>query len=210
MATTQRNAVAKLATLRDLARRSDFLAAAALGMVGLSFGYYILLIQVSDLGRVADAISTEPAYLAGVAVLFPISLGLFGLNLGALVVLRRARMRLRAQAGTALGATTGALAAGCPVCGAYLLPLLGVTSGLAALPFGGLELWALTAGIMGFTLRRSLGALQGCAGDSPGSSCADLPAPRRKEVARLAVVAVLLAAGLMALVLVNEPALVGR
>ena len=46
------------------------------------------------------------------------------------------------------GILTGAFASGCPVCGSLLLPLIGVSSGLTAFPFRGLELKALAVSLM--------------------------------------------------------------
>lgn len=193
--------------LRSLAGRGDFRAGVLVGILSIALFYYWLLTQVSDFGRLAEAISTEPIYRVGMGVLVPLSFTLFGLNVGVLVVLWRARLRLRAQAGTAFGATAGAFAAGCPLCGAYLLTLLGVTSGLAAMPFGGLELWILAVSVMGFSLYRSLRALQRCAGVQAEGSCAGLSVVRRRDVRLLSLLAGLMAAGLVAMLLVNEPLL---
>ncbi len=46
------------------------------------------------------------------------------------------------------GVLAGAFASGCPVCGSLLLPLIGISSGLAAFPFRGLELKALAVSLM--------------------------------------------------------------
>lgn len=46
------------------------------------------------------------------------------------------------------GVLAGAFASGCPVCGSLLLPLIGVSGGLAAFPFKGLELKALALSLM--------------------------------------------------------------
>lgn len=195
----------RVTTLRFLLSRADFLAASLVGVLGLAAVYYWLLSRVSDFGRLAESMSTEPAYLAGVLTLMPLSFGLFGLNLGVLLTLRRAKLRSRAQAGNAVGAATGALAAGCPLCGAYLLTLLGVTSGLAALPFGGLELWAVAAGVMAFTLSRSLAALRACSASQDVGACATVAPSKRRDVVGLTVAAALIAGALVLMVLVNEP-----
>ncbi|MBW3590478.1 MAG: hypothetical protein KY393_01280 [Actinobacteria bacterium] len=192
--------------LRSLLGRADFLAASLAGVLGLAAVYYGLLSRVSDFGRLADSMSTEPAYLAAVLTLMPLSFGLFGLNFGVLLTLRRAKLRSRAQAGNAVGAATGAFAAGCPLCGAYLLTLLGVSSGLAALPFGGLELWVAAAGVMAFTLSRSLAALRACSGSQDVGACATAAPSKRRDVVGLTVAAVLIASVLAWMVLVNEPA----
>jgi hypothetical protein len=50
------------------------------------------------------------------------------------------------------GAFGGALAAGCPACPISLLAILGVSGGLAALPFRGIELSALAITLLIFSL----------------------------------------------------------
>jgi hypothetical protein len=50
--------------------------------------------------------------------------------------------------GAGLGAVTGTFASACPVCGSTLLSAIGVAGGLAAFPLYGLELKALSFGLM--------------------------------------------------------------
>src|SRR3989344_3958664 len=69
---------------------------------------------------------------------------LFGLN--AVILVQRFRMKARIAKESSLsgsGVVAGAFASGCPVCGSLLLPLIGVSGGLATFPFRGLELKAL-------------------------------------------------------------------
>lgn len=56
--------------------------------------------------------------------------------------------RFHFQAGGGLGAVIGILASACPVCGSLLLSAIGITAGLAAFPFQGLELKALSFALM--------------------------------------------------------------
>lgn len=56
--------------------------------------------------------------------------------------------RFHFQAGGGLGTIIGILASACPVCGSLLLSAIGITAGLAAFPFQGLELKALSFGLM--------------------------------------------------------------
>ncbi|OGY44088.1 MAG: hypothetical protein A2729_00895 [Candidatus Buchananbacteria bacterium RIFCSPHIGHO2_01_FULL_39_14] len=146
----------KKALLVTLLKRSDFLASAVAGSLLLSFGYYLLLLQVSDLGTVLYNLSYEPIYRAAVFMLVPLVLILFGLNFALAVVLFRAKANLKWQGGALLGALTGGFAASCPVCGAFLLSLIGVAGGLSVLPFAGLEVWLVAAVIIGFTFWRSI------------------------------------------------------
>lgn len=76
---------------------------------------------------------------------------LIGVN-GALLVFQFRKMKqlhARNAAGTIFGTFAAKMGAGCPVCGAALLTLLGLTGITAALPFGGLEFLAIGVGILG-------------------------------------------------------------
>ena len=46
----------------------------------------------------------------------------------------------------------GAMSTGCPVCGAFLISLLGVGGGLAAFPFQGLEIKVIALGLLGYAV----------------------------------------------------------
>lgn len=56
--------------------------------------------------------------------------------------------RLIAGGSNALGVFAGALGSSCPVCGAFLLNAVGVTSGVATMPFQGLEFKFASLGLM--------------------------------------------------------------
>ena len=74
---------------------------------------------------------------------------LFGLNVS--IILQRINMKANVAKESSLsgsGVLAGAFASGCPVCGSLLLPLIGVSGGLAAFPFRGLELKALALLLM--------------------------------------------------------------
>ena len=74
---------------------------------------------------------------------------LFGLN--ASILVQRIRMKASIAKESSLsgsGVLAGAFASGCPVCGSLLLPLIGVSGGLAVFPFRGLELKALAVSLM--------------------------------------------------------------
>lgn len=74
---------------------------------------------------------------------------LFGINIS--MLLHRLSMKTKITKESSLsgsGVLAGAFASGCPVCGSLLLPLIGVSSGLAAFPFRGLELKALALSLM--------------------------------------------------------------
>ena len=74
---------------------------------------------------------------------------LFGLN--ASILVQRIRMKVKIAKESSLsgsGVLAGAFASGCPVCGSLLLPLIGVSGGLATFPFRGLELKVLAISLM--------------------------------------------------------------
>ena len=75
---------------------------------------------------------------------------LFGLNASILVQRIRSKVKIGTKESSLSGSgvLAGAFASGCPVCGSLLLPLIGVSSGLAAFPFRGLELKALAVSLM--------------------------------------------------------------
>lgn len=75
---------------------------------------------------------------------------LFGINVSLFIYRWRkyGPPRFHFQAGGGLGAVIGILASACPVCGSLLLSAIGITAGLAAFPFQGLELKALSFGLM--------------------------------------------------------------
>ncbi len=60
-----------------------------------------------------------------------------------------------AMGGGFFGASFGAIASGCPVCGAWLLPLFGIAGSLAAFPFQGLEIKALAIILLLYSIHQS-------------------------------------------------------
>jgi len=148
-----------LAELGTVARRADFwIAALIAALAGLLLGDF-LLTRVTSIGRVIQAQSANPVYLVALAGLASVDLALIAGNAGLLIVLLRRRLTLRPQAGSAVGVIIGGFAVGCPACGAYLLSLVGVSTGLAALPFGGLELWTASIILMAATFWATLRAV---------------------------------------------------
>ncbi len=74
---------------------------------------------------------------------------LFGLN--ASIIAQRFRIKTKIAKESSLsgsGVIAGAFASGCPVCGSLLLPLIGVSGGLAAFPFRGMELKVFAVSLM--------------------------------------------------------------
>lgn len=56
--------------------------------------------------------------------------------------------KLKWQGGAGLGSLVGIAASACPICGSTILAAVGIAGGLAAFPFQGLELKALSFGFM--------------------------------------------------------------
>lgn len=193
--------------LKTLLTRPDFLLSVLVGMLALVTVYYWLLLQVSTLERVFDNISREPVYLAAVSALIPLALALFGLNFGVAIILFRAGGGLKWQGGALLGALVGGFGASCPVCGAFLLSLIGISAGLGALPFAGLELWSASAGLMALALVGSLRTLDRSACDLTVQipSCWRLPEVSRNVVVILLLFGLGLVVSLYLLLANHEP-----
>jgi hypothetical protein len=168
----------------------------------MAAAYYLLLVQVTTLHTMLGRLSATPLYLVILAMLVPLAFVLFGANTGIGAMLLRARLGIRGQSGTIAG---GALfAAGCPSCGAFLLSLIGVTAGLSALPFAGLEIWAGSSLLMAITLSRSMGALavETCV---PGRGCVGLPSVSAVHIIGAILVGVAALMSIVVLYLQHEP-----
>ncbi|OJI06581.1 hypothetical protein BK004_02770 [bacterium CG10_46_32] len=110
--------------------------------VGLFLIYYWLLLQTSTMTAFYYNTRVDVLYMWTYMLTTIATVILFGVNVALAVYLfrRTKRLTVKDQSGTVLGGTVGAFAAACPVCGAFLLSLIGVSGGLASLPFDGLEL----------------------------------------------------------------------
>lgn len=92
----------------------------------------------------------QPFYFWPYVSLTLVSVVLFGVN-AALLVYRWRKFgpsKIKNQTGTAMGSLTGIAAAACPICGSALLTAIGITAGLAAFPFAGLELKLLSVALL--------------------------------------------------------------
>ena len=176
-------------------RRPDFVLTVPVGALALALAYYWLLLRVTTVHTLVSKLASQPLYLALLSGLVASALVLFGLNVGLLGLLVRARAQVRGQGGSVMGILISSFGVGCPSCGAFLLSLVGVTAGLSALPFAGLELWFLSGLIMAYTFWRSLGTLQArtCRPSTSDGACLSLPAVSRAQVAILTVVGLALA-----------------
>lgn len=172
-----------------LVRRPDFVLSTLVGALALALVYYALLLRETTIHTMIMKLGGEPVYLVLLALLALVALLLFGLNAATAALLIRTRAGTSSQGGSLLGVVIGGFGVGCPSCGAFLLSLVGVTAGLSALPFGGLELWVFSSLIMAFTFWRSLRSLQKtvCAAFPTGPSCVALPPSSPIQVRLLAL-----------------------
>lgn len=173
---------------RALWLRPDALIAGGAGAALVLTVYYFLLTRVGSLHMMLSATSSRPFYFPLVMVLVAAASILFGANFAILNLLVARRRTPALPLWSLGGASVGAFAAGCPACGALLLSLLGVGSGLSILPFAGLELWSAAVVVMALTLWRSVRSLHSarCAVERP--DCGD---PQRLSAIHVGALALL-------------------
>ena len=194
-----------------LLRQPDFLPSATVGALALALVYYWLLLRETTIHTMTSKLAGEPIYLVALALLAVTALVLFGLNFAVLGLQLRARAVTPDQGGSLLGMVVGGFGVGCPSCGAFLLSLVGVSAGVSALPFGGLELWLASCTIMGFAFWRLLRRLGtgACATSVAADGCPVLPPVSPRHVVVMVVVAFLLGGVLASALMGNEPFLTG-
>jgi hypothetical protein len=126
------------------------------GSIGLTASLFLFLIFYWSLSLNSSIYSLinntkgEPVYLWVYALLTFGTIFLFSVN-AVLFVYRWRKFgppRLKVQGGSGLGALVGVAASACPVCGSVLLSAIGIAGGLAVFPLQGLELKALSFGLM--------------------------------------------------------------
>ncbi len=124
-----------------------FFTAVFYGLIGivsataLFIVYDFLLTRTSSITTLITNTKDTPFYLWFYAISTLVALVHFGLNVALTVFLIRSTQttKVKEQGGTFLGTIVGAFAASCPVCSGLLLYLVGISGGLAAFPFKGLE-----------------------------------------------------------------------
>lgn len=139
---------------RDMVSSSFYALLAADGFLGLGVLFWWLLSKKTTFVLFYSMYGMVPLYFWPYIILTLVSMILFGLNLAVAVYSwQHSGLRnVKIQGGNALGAFLGTLGSACPTCCAFLLSLLGVTTGVAALPFQGLELKLLSAVLLGISL----------------------------------------------------------
>lgn len=118
--------------------------------------YWTLRIDSAITNVITNTYST-PFYFWPYVILTLGAIVLFGINVSLLVYrFRKFGFALRSFSGGGTASGGGSLfgiaASACPVCGSTLLSAIGIAGGLAAFPLGGLELKALSFGLLALPL----------------------------------------------------------
>ncbi len=117
------------------------------------FFYWSLRVDSSIVSLISNT-SSQPVYFWTYLLLTFGSIILFGVN-AALLSYRWKKFgspKLGSHVGSGLGSFVGIVASACPVCGSWFLAALGIVGGLAVFPLQGLELKALSFGLMSVSL----------------------------------------------------------
>lgn len=124
----------------------------ATSSLALFLAFYWSLSLNSSIYSLINNTKSQPVYLALYIILTLGAIILFGINVPLLVYRwrRYGAPKFTSQSGTWFGSFIGIAASACPVCGSLILSAIGITGGLAAFPFQGLELKALSFGLLVF------------------------------------------------------------
>ncbi len=133
-----------------------FLTGLFYGLIGFtaSLAFFLILYWALRLDSAITNIITNtystPLYFWPYVFLTIGTIVLFGVNISLLVYRWRkyGPPKIRRETGTSAGTLLGIAASACPVCGSTILAALGIAGGLAAFPLQGLELKALSFGLM--------------------------------------------------------------
>lgn len=128
--------------------------AAALGFNFLALDYFIFSKTTTF---EVFFLSNSPFYNWTSIILSLLTAVLFGIAIAMVVfILKRKLENAGSSTGSSIfGGVFGVLASGCPICGAWLLPVLGIAGSLAAFPFQGLEIKTLAVLLIGFSIFQS-------------------------------------------------------
>ncbi len=136
-------------------------------ILAISFGLnflaldYILLSQATTF-RILS--SQNVAFYNWASLILSITTAiLFGISMAMVIyVFKKSRENAKESAPSSLfGALFGAVASGCPVCGAWLLPILGIAGSLAVFPFQGLEIKVFAIILLAFSIFQSADVVLG-------------------------------------------------
>lgn len=146
--------------------------------LGLSLLFYWTLRLDSTIGTIVNNFvqgALTPLYFWSYVSLTIGTIILFGIAIPLLVYRWRkfGPPKVKGIAGAGFGSFAGILASACPLCGSLILATLGIASGLAAFPFGGLEIKAISFGLIAIPVWITARELK--SGKCNGKSC---PLPR--------------------------------
>jgi hypothetical protein len=129
--------------------------------LNLLLAYYLIFLQTTTL-EVFFA-SNKAIYNWSSIILTVLNAVLFGIALAmaAYVLRKRSRPALGETGNGFFAAAFGAISTGCPVCGAWLLPLLGIAGSLAAFPLQGLEIKLLSIFLLFYSIYESSKSIAG-------------------------------------------------
>ncbi len=172
-----------LAILKQVFKTPPYLFIAVDGALALGLLYWWLLSKTTTWVTFYGMYWNIPLYFWPYVFLTLLSMILFGMSLAVAVYSwQRSKLRsVKSQSGNALGATFGAFAAACPVCGSFLFSAIGIAGGVALLPFKGLELKLLSAGFFGAALFLSTKKLSDAAARGDCETCEIHPVPIRNS-----------------------------
>lgn len=118
--------------------------------LAFSLALYWALRLNSSVTSLIETTYYQPLYFWPYIILTFAAIILFGINAALFVHLWRkfGPPKLKAQGATGGGSLAAVAASACPVCGSVLLSAIGIAGGLAAFPLAGLELKALSVGLL--------------------------------------------------------------
>lgn len=124
--------------------------------------YYLLIRKVTTLSNMF--VMGGSAYTIFSLLMLLFIAALFGINTAFFWYKKEVKLKLglKEGIGSTAGALFGSIASGCPVCGAFLLSLVGVTSGLAIFPFKGIEIQLLSIALLGASLFLNAKSISNC------------------------------------------------
>ncbi|MDP3725591.1 MAG: hypothetical protein Q8R36_00160 [bacterium] len=152
-ATQEKDALEKNESTLEEARFNNRLFYGLIGIAAsLAFFlvlYWVLLLDSTITNVITNTYST-PLYFWPYVILTLGAIILFGVNISLLVYRWRkfGPPKLKTETGGGAGTLFGIAASACPVCGSTVLAVLGIAGGLSVFPFGGLELKALSVGLL--------------------------------------------------------------
>lgn len=162
VAAATRNTTTILKDMEKKQLNKNFLNGIFYGSIGLTASlalflvfYWSLRLNASIANLITNFAKDLPFYFWPYVLLTLGTIVLFGLN-ASVFVYRWRRFGppkiVKSQSSSAFGAVIGTLASACPICGSTLLSLIGISGGLTAFPFGGLELKVVSFLLMAFPL----------------------------------------------------------